>query len=337
MSDTIDQFKDTIAGAGLIPPEVIHADGKLHRFSASGKRGDDTGWYVLHLDDVPAGVFGCWRLGITEPWCGKPDTQLTHSEREAHRQRIKAMQAQREREQAERWERNRQRLRSNWEASHKLVMGDPVTLYLKRRGIGGMWPLPACLRYHQALPYWDDGEVLGTFPAMVARFHAADGRCVGLHQTYLTRDGRKADVPTPKKMSPTSGPLIGGCIPLAQPVDGCLGVAEGIETALCAGAGSGLPVVATYSASALGAYQWPKGLRRLVIFADNDVSGTGQAAARKLEARARASGLAVSVLIPQMPGEDWADVYARRDAATVEAVADSLERARFDDQEGGAA
>ena len=42
-------------------------------------------------------------------------------------------------------------------------MGDPVTLYLKRRGIGGMWPLPACLRYHQALPYWDDGEVLGTF------------------------------------------------------------------------------------------------------------------------------------------------------------------------------
>jgi putative DNA primase/helicase len=114
-------------------------------------------------------------------------------------------------------------------------------------------------------------------------------------------------------------------------------VAEGIETALCAGAASALPVVATYSAGCMGGYQWPQVVRRLVIFADNDASGTGQAAARKLEARAHAAGLAVSVLIPQTPGEDWADVYARRDLATVEAVADSLERARYADQEDGAA
>ena len=56
MNDPINAFKDSIASAGLIPPDVIHADGKLHRFSASGKRGDDTGWHVLHLDGVPAGA-----------------------------------------------------------------------------------------------------------------------------------------------------------------------------------------------------------------------------------------------------------------------------------------
>lgn len=287
--------------------------------------------------DGLGGFAGDFKSGIFANWSAIDPRQMSASQRLAHEAQIAQAKVERDREQAARWERNRPRLRSTWDASHKPVMGDPVTLYVKRRVQGGMWPLPACLRYHQALPYWDDGEVLGTFPAMVARFHAADGRCVGLHQTYLTRDGRKADVPTPKKMSPTSGPLPGGCIPLAQPIGGCLGVAEGIETALCAGAGSGLPVVATYSANALAAYQWPKGLRRLVIFADNDVSGTGQAAAAKLERRARAAGLSVSVLLPQTPGEDWADVYARRDAATVGAVADSLERARFDGLEGGAA
>jgi len=315
---------------------VIIGDSKLHRYSTNGKRSDKSGWYVLHLDDAPAGAFGCWRHDITETWCGLPDTELTPVKREAVLRRIAEAKALRDREQAERWEQNRARLQSTWETAHELAGGDPVTLYLRRRMQASVWPLPSCLRYHPDLPYWVDGELIGHYPSMLARFHAPDGRCVGLHKTYLTLDGRKADVPTPKKMSPTSGSLSGGCIPLAHPIDGTLGVAEGIETALCAAAGSGIPVVATYSASALGAYQWPKGLRRLVIFADNDVSGTGQAAAAKLERRARAAGLPVSVLIPQTPGEDWADVYARRDALTVDAVADSLERAHFDDQEGGA-
>lgn len=330
MSDSIRNFTSWAHDMlGVSPVHIEH--GELMRFGPKKR------CYCKLWPDGLGGFAGDFKNGIFATWSAIDPERMSHSERLAHEARIAQAKAERDREQAARWERNRPRLRSTWDASHKLVMGDPVTLYVKRRVQGGMWPLPACLRYHQALPYWDDGEVLGTFPAMVARFHAADGRCVGLHQTYLTRDGRKADVPTPKKMSPTSGPLIGGCIPLAQPVDGTIGVAEGIETALCAGAGSGLPVVATYSANALAAYQWPKGLRRLVIFADNDVSGTGQAAAAKLERRARAAGLSVSVLLPQTPGEDWADVYARRDAAAVEAVADSLERARFDGLEGGAA
>lgn len=85
MTDPIQQFMAALAAAGLTPPDVIHADGKLHRFNASGKRGDDTGWYVFHLDGVPAGVFGCWRLGFTESWCGKSDNAMTEMEREAHR------------------------------------------------------------------------------------------------------------------------------------------------------------------------------------------------------------------------------------------------------------
>lgn len=76
---------------------------------------------------------------------------------------------------------------------------------------------------------------------------------MAIHQTYLTADGYKADVPSVKKMSPTAGSLAGGCIPLADANKGVIGVAEGIETALAAGLGSALPVVAAYSATCLAA------------------------------------------------------------------------------------
>lgn len=96
MSNPVDRFSAAIAAAGLIPPNHLQANGLLHRFNGSGKRGDDAAWYVLHLDGVPAGAFGCWRLNITERWCDKSDTEMTVLEREAHRQRINAMKAQRE-------------------------------------------------------------------------------------------------------------------------------------------------------------------------------------------------------------------------------------------------
>ncbi len=36
MSDPIQEFKTAIAGAGLVPPDDVIADGKLHRFSSDG-------------------------------------------------------------------------------------------------------------------------------------------------------------------------------------------------------------------------------------------------------------------------------------------------------------
>ena len=54
-------------------------------------------------------------------------------------------------------------------------------------------------------------------------------------------------------------------------------------------------------------------MRRLMIFADNDINGTGQRAADVLAGRARHAGLAVRVLIPTDPGTDWADVWSQQD------------------------
>ena len=71
-------FSDAIRAAGLTPPERITADGAIHRFSSSGKRGDDAGRYRLHLDGVPAGWFQCWRtMDHAENWSAKSASEMT--------------------------------------------------------------------------------------------------------------------------------------------------------------------------------------------------------------------------------------------------------------------
>ena len=101
MSDVIDYFEAAIAAAGLTPPESVNADGRIHRFSTNGRRGDDSGWYCLHMDGIGAGAFGCWRTGLQSTWCAKADNQMTQAERDAHRQRINDMKVMRDAEQAQ--------------------------------------------------------------------------------------------------------------------------------------------------------------------------------------------------------------------------------------------
>jgi putative DNA primase/helicase len=93
--NAIESFREAIEAAGGVAPETIDADGLIHRFSSTGRRGDDSGWYVLHLDGVPAGAFGDWREGTVQTWCGSSYSDMTAVQREAHRLRIKHMQVQR--------------------------------------------------------------------------------------------------------------------------------------------------------------------------------------------------------------------------------------------------
>lgn len=82
-------FIDAIASAGLTPPKEILDDGKRHRFSSSGKPKDDTGWYILHGDDRPAGAFGCWRTGLSVTWKhDAPKREFSPAERAAWKKRI---------------------------------------------------------------------------------------------------------------------------------------------------------------------------------------------------------------------------------------------------------
>jgi phage/plasmid primase-like uncharacterized protein len=76
------------AQAGSALPRHIAADGKLHRFSSDGRRGDDAGWYVFHAGDIPAGAFGCWRGGVSETWRADIGRELTAEEIAANRRKM---------------------------------------------------------------------------------------------------------------------------------------------------------------------------------------------------------------------------------------------------------
>jgi putative DNA primase/helicase len=312
MDKTCAPFTEAIRAALGNAPSSIEP-GKFQRFATSDRRGDDAGWCKL-FDDMRGGVFGCYRQGISATWSAADRASMTREHRADLARQVMAATSEREAQQRQQWAENSQRIARVWAQCAPLLPGDPVTQYLKGRGFVGVWPLPDVLRLHRALPYWHGADLLGNFPAMVAPMIAPDGRMVALHRTYLTRDGKKADVPAVKKLTGAAGPLSGACIPLHPLARArAFGIAEGIETALAAWCASGVPTAAAYCADNLAAWRWPAGLRRLVIFADADRAGRDSAVV--LRARALGAGLRAEVLTPSDDGADWCDVWAARGIA----------------------
>lgn len=127
----IEQFRTAIQAAGLEPPDDIQADGTLHRFPSNGRRGDDSGWYCLHGDGIPAGTFGCWRSGLTQTWCSKSQDAMTQAERDAHQRRVQAMRTQREADLAQRQQHAAKLAGARWEAARPAAEHP----YLKAKGV----------------------------------------------------------------------------------------------------------------------------------------------------------------------------------------------------------
>jgi phage/plasmid primase-like uncharacterized protein len=201
---------------------------------------------------------------------------------------------------------------------------EPVRLYLASRGLAGMTLPSEVIRFHPSLSYYEDGKEIGRFPALVAMVVNKEGRPVTIHRTFLTKDGQKAPVESPKKLMPypKDRKIVGGAIRLAQPGN-VLAVAEGLETALAVMKGAGLPTWCAVNASLMERLDVPRGVRRVIVFADKDrpteqhPEGHGQEAAKALAQRLWASGVAASTIIPDgeiPPGQkslDWADVLQK--------------------------
>lgn len=63
----------------------------------------------------------------------------------------------------------------------------------------------------------------------------------------------------------------------------------------------------------------PQEIRRIIIFADNDKSTTGQRAAAKAVLRFRAEGRETKILVPDEPGQDFNDILQMKSALQVTA------------------
>jgi uncharacterized protein (DUF927 family)/phage/plasmid primase-like uncharacterized protein len=132
LADVVAQFRSAMEAAGLTAPDIIKDDGKLHRFSSSGKTKDDAGWYVLHGGAVPAGVIGDHRTGLHQIWRADVGRMLSPAEEDAHRARIEAMRLTRENEQRLRRAGAAKKAAALWNAAAPAGADHP---YLVRKGV----------------------------------------------------------------------------------------------------------------------------------------------------------------------------------------------------------
>ncbi|WP_420497821.1 DUF7146 domain-containing protein [Xenorhabdus khoisanae] len=147
--------------------------------------------------------------------------------------------------------------------------------YLRNRGIH---TLPA-----DNVKYCPDQPVRnGKLQAIWALATDSQGQACYLHRTYLDGD-RKASLEVVKKMNSLQEDSYLAHVQSVAvrlfPVDSTLGIAEGIETALSCKQIYGVNTWSTMNAGYMAKFIAPRGVKHLIVFADNDWSATGHAAA----------------------------------------------------------
>lgn len=184
--------------------------------------------------------------------------------------------------------------------SARSAEGTPVENYLRSRGLTN--PIPPSIRFHVGLKH-PSGAV---WPAMLALVtHGADGNPIGIHRTFLARDGYGKALVEPVKMM--LGLCRGGAVRLAQYRD-VLMVGEGIETCLAAQQATGRPAWAALSTSGLRALNLPKELRNVIVLADGD--DPGEAAAQDCARRWTREARRVRIARPHQ-GTDFNDLLVQ--------------------------
>ncbi len=277
------QLRDAMLAVGLEPPEVIHFDGKIHRFRSGtkGKPGHDKpGWYLAFGDGVPAGRFGCWRAGIEVPWRADIGRRLSEHEEAAYSRRMAEAQALRDAALKRQHDIAAETVLSIWTAAQAAHPDHP---YLARKGI----------QTHGAR-VTGDGR-------LIVPLYDDDGTLSSLQ--YIGPEGGKMYHP---------GGQTGGKFWIVGTMDepGTIYIAEGFATAATIHEATGRPCIVAYSASSLvpvtEAMRERYGAAQdIVIVADHDSSGVGQKYADQASAK-----FGARVLMPPIPGMDAND-YAK--------------------------
>jgi phage/plasmid primase-like uncharacterized protein len=132
IAEIIEQFTAAILQEGFDPPAGIIADGKMHRFRSMRQHKDKAGFYVLHTDWPPSGMFGCWRNNVQKTWTAKSAGELSPEQRAKLAAQVKAEQTKRQEELKEQYERVSQNATIRWNASGPAPAVHP---YLVRKKI----------------------------------------------------------------------------------------------------------------------------------------------------------------------------------------------------------
>ena len=263
MTDYLDQFRRVLEERGLIPPDQIIADGRIHRCDAVGKHGRDDGAYLLHLDGVPAGGVQNHRDGLGwQNWRADIGRTLTPAEEAAHRERAQAAQALRAQEEADARHAAAGLAAQIWSQAEAASDAHP---YLVRKGVRSHG-----LRQHGAA-------------LLVPVQDAATGELVSLQSIGASGDKRFL-----------RGGRVRGCVHLLGELTDApavLLVAEGYATAASLHEATGHPVACAFHAGNLALVAQALRMRcpsaRIAIAADDDAataSNPGMTAARQAAA-----------------------------------------------------
>lgn len=184
-----------------------------------------------------------------------------------------------------------------WREAYPLK-GSRAKAYLEARGITAATP---ALRFHPQTPLGPKGRAQFLL-AMIAAVSLDEGP-IAIHRTYL--DPKKPKLAAFEKPKRALGSLRSAAVRLFPPIDGALGLAEGIESALSARALTGVPCWATLGNERFSLVSIPESVTALHLFVDWDAGGD-LAAKRALQAHA-CEGRTIHVRRPSKRGTDWND------------------------------
>lgn len=277
MNAPIEQFRDAIRAAGLNPPDVVIADGELRRFASNGEHGDDAGWYVLHGDGIPAGIFGDWRSGFSQKWRADIGRSLTAAEESQQRERMRTAQQARDAEQVKRRTAAAEFAATHWQSALPAPEDHP---YLTRKGIS-----PCSARLYR-------GELaIGSLPCDSALLVPLRDTAGTLHTLeFIAPNGEKRFLPYGAKR--------GHYCAIGKP-EATLCIVEGFATGASVYAATGLAVAIAFDSGNLEPVA--RSLRtkypaaKLIVCADDDRHIDSNPGLTKATAAARAVGGFVAV------------------------------------------
>ena len=286
------QFRAAAEARGLLLPDHIDADGKLHRCPLrDGAHGKKDGAYLLYLDALPAGGFQNFRDGLDwENWRADIGRQLTPEEEAANRARMEAQRADREAETKAKRDKARRKANAIWNSA-KPAPDDHT--YLQRKGIPsfglrvGSWP-----KWEEVRPgEWRENRLSGV---LLVPMRSPSGTLHSLQAIYPAKiDGRDKDfLPHGEKAGKFH--LIGE-LAEGRP----LRIAEGYATAASVHQATGWPVAVAFDVGSLDpvacALHEANPGARFILCADDDHHTAGNPGRSKAEAAARAVGGVVAI------------------------------------------
>lgn len=306
-ADILHSFGECLRAAGL-EIEAVQADGLLHRCGTADRPHRRDGAYKAFLD-TPASIWWKnWRTGDEGTWTYKPEKELTAAERDALRERIRAIKAHKETEQNRRWQAAAKLAASIWNCSRNAGDDHP---YLQRKGV------PAI-----GLRRTKDGRLI--VPVL-----NQSGRIQSLQFILPEKPAEGTD-----KFFLRGGRTGGGFFSLSAgdgKKDGPLLIAEGYATATSLHLATGYACLVAFNAGNLKAVavmareRYAK--REIILCADNDTETQGNPGKEAASRAAQAVGGKLAVC-PAHEGRaaDFNDLHRLRSLETVRAVVEEARK-----------